>query len=109
LQLHCIFKEQLKKHLAGSGKSNLTQMVNRASQESLPAKSVLGDDASEKTAMRNENVKSNLEQQLKGQIQFVQNQLSHHYIERRCVQIVLGNKFKSGFRDSPHDRARKIV
>jgi hypothetical protein len=70
---------------------------------------MIGDDASEKTGVRGDAPNKSMEQQLKGQISFVENQLSHHYIDRRCVQIVLGNKFKTGFKDCPLDRARKIV
>jgi hypothetical protein len=43
-------------------------------------------------------------EQLKSQITFVENQLSHHYIDRKCVHVVLGNKFakfQQGFKDSP--------
>jgi hypothetical protein len=38
----------------------------RSSVESVPAKSMIGDDASEKTAARGELPKQSMEQQLKG-------------------------------------------
>jgi len=79
LNLHWIFRQQ-QSELMSNKATNMDSTSNLA-----PYKN---DDNSDNVVKL-----QSYSEQLKSQITFVENQLSHHYIDRKCVHVVLGNKF----------------